>query len=43
MSTLAGRKPGNALEALRMTFPLVAEFLDPPIARRTAPIVESST
>jgi hypothetical protein len=42
-TALAGRKPDDALEALRMTFPLVAEFLDPPMARRTAPIVTSAT
>ena len=41
-TALAGRKPDYALEAMHITFPFVGQLLDPPIARRRAPIVESS-
>jgi hypothetical protein len=40
-TALAGRKPDEALGALSVTFPRVAQFLDPPTAHRTPPVVES--
>jgi hypothetical protein len=40
-TALAAHKPDEALGALSVTFPRVAQFLDPPAAHRTPPVVES--